>query len=362
MQPFSARALSGGQCSTSDGMVASPYQGRWRCRIADSPDGSSPSRIGRKINTSHFKQRLAPPKILLSQEREPLSIGLRPADLPASLEGASLTEGFPNFYDTTTFVAETLLPTRSGMYRVRGYRHSVDGGRTYSEPVAIITGEPEGHENVPIRVHDACFTSEVLGSLKCDCAEQLEMAMEYIQENAPGIVIYLQQEGRGIGLANKIAAYALQEEGLDTVDANRALGLPDDCREYTSVHNILADLNVKSVRLMTNNPRKLHVLEELGVKVNGRIPCLVKAQAHNLGYLATKKSRMAHFIEEHQLNGPSCVWSPEEVEEEEEEVVPGRRNHAAPVLRRPHPGRPLIPDPRHPSKQIGKEHSQSASP
>jgi GTP cyclohydrolase II len=134
---------------------------------------------------------------------------------------------------------------------------------------------------VALRVHDACFTSEVLGSLKCDCAEQLQLAMEYIHANAPGIVIYLWQEGRGIGLANKIAAYKLQEQGLDTVDANRALGLPDDSREYTSVRNILKELGVKSVRLMTNNPRKISELSDLGVKVNGRMPCQVQAGTHN---------------------------------------------------------------------------------
>ena len=103
-----------------------------------------------------------------------------------------------------------------------------------------------------VRVHDACFTSEVLGSLKCDCREQLHHALEYIHAAPPGMVIYLQQEGRGIGLANKIAAYALQEKGLDTVDANRALGLPDDCREYTAVRHILQDLGIKSIRLMVS--------------------------------------------------------------------------------------------------------------
>jgi GTP cyclohydrolase II len=156
-----------------------------------------------------------------------------------------------------------------------------DGGKTFGEPTAIICGQVEGQEDVALRVHDACFTSEVLGSLKCDCAEQLQMAMDYIHANAPGIVIYLWQEGRGIGLANKIAAYKLQEQGLDTVDANRALGLPDDSREYSSVRNILKELGVKSVRLMTNNPRKLSELTELGVKVTGRIPCQIQAGVHN---------------------------------------------------------------------------------
>ncbi|KAK9786794.1 hypothetical protein WJX73_000386 [Symbiochloris irregularis] len=173
---------------------------------------------------------------------------------------------------------------------------------------------------VPLRVHDACFTSEVLGSLKCDCSGQLQLAMEYIQQHKPGIVIYLQQEGRGIGLANKIAAYALQEKGLDTVDANRALGLPDDCREYSSVSNILRDLGVKSVKLMTNNPRKIRVLERLGVKVLERLPCIVAPGALNVHYLATKRLRMSHLLEgegstvdddqdKEELEGQFCHWN-----------------------------------------------------
>jgi GTP cyclohydrolase II len=213
----------------------------------------------------------------------------------------------------------------------------LDGGKTFVEPTAIMCGKVEGQENVAVRVHDACFTSgglgslcacsggllcsvdgdegcpcgptlgrrpsgpavagpggtpadpaplptrpaEVLGSLKCDCAEQLITALDYIRDHPPGIVIYLWQEGRGIGLANKIAAYKLQEQGLDTVDANRALGLPDDLREYTSVRNILRDLGVKSIRLMTNNPRKISVLTELGVKVTDRIPIQIEAGEHN---------------------------------------------------------------------------------
>lgn len=117
------------------------------------------------------------------------------------------------------------------------------------------------------------------------------------------MVIYLQQEGRGIGLANKIAAYALQEQGLDTVDANRALGLPDDAREYSSVRNILRDLGVRSVRLMTNNPRKLDVLTSLGVTISGRVPCQVQAQEHSAGYLAAKRDRMSHLLEDNLASG-----------------------------------------------------------
>ncbi|PSC75354.1 GTP cyclohydrolase II [Micractinium conductrix] len=221
----------------------------------------------------------------------------------------------------TKFVAETLLPTKQGKFRLRGYRHTVDGGRTYTEPSVIISGSPEGGANVPLRVHDACFTSEVLGSLKCDCREQLELAMDYIRDAPPGMVIYLQQEGRGIGLANKIAAYALQEKGLDTVDANRALGLPDDCREYSAVKHILADLSVSSVRLMTNNPRKMTELAGLGIPVTGRIPCQVPAQKYNAGYLSSKHRRMSHMLnpemyessdeQQEPLEGQYCFWDHE---------------------------------------------------
>lgn len=120
--------------------------------------------------------------------------------------------------------------------------------------------------------------------------------MELIQKHPPGAIIYLQQEGRGIGLANKLAAYALQERGLDTVDANRALGLPDDCREYSAVKSMLDDLNVRSVQLLTNNPRKLAEISALGVAVSGRIPCIVPAQKHNQEYLDAKQARMDHLL------------------------------------------------------------------
>jgi len=203
----------------------------------------------------------------------------------------------PAATDKTTFVAETLLPTRNGKFRVRAYRHTVDGV-TYSEPTAIVSGDIEGKSGVAVRVHDACFTSEVLGSMKCDCAEQLKKALDYVRDLPEGgMVIYLQQEGRGIGLANKIAAYHLQEQGYDTVDANRMLGLPDDCREYTAVKNILEDMGIKSVKLMTNNPRKIRVLSSLGVSVDDRISCIVEANEVNKGYLMSKETRMEHLLE-----------------------------------------------------------------
>lgn len=214
-------------------------------------------------------------------------------NLPISINAMSFDESSTG---ETTFVAETKLPTDRGFYRVRGYRHSVDGAPT-TEPVAIAYGEIEGRESVAVRVHDACFTSEVLGSLKCDCKQQLRLAMDYVQSN-DGMVIYLHQEGRGIGLANKLAAYQLQdEEGLDTVDANRALGLPDDTREYTAVANILEDMNIKSIRLMTNNPRKVATLEKLGVRIVSRIPCIVEPNLFNKGYLTAKEGRMKHYLD-----------------------------------------------------------------
>ena len=212
------------------------------------------------------------------------------ADSEADFELSMLTKK-----SETVFVAETLLPTRSGKFHVRAYRHTIDG--VTSEPTAMVSGAVEGLEGVPVRVHDACFTSEVLGSLKCDCAEQLNQALNYISENGPGVVIYLQQEGRGIGLANKIAAYQLQEKGYDSVDANRALGLPDDCREYTSVRNMLQEMGIKSIKLMSNNPRKIRVLTALGVKVVGRIPVLCEANEVNRNYLKTKEERMEHLLD-----------------------------------------------------------------
>lgn len=192
----------------------------------------------------------------------------------------------------TAFFSESLLPTRHGEFRVRVYRDQLSG----TEPSAIVAGDVRGQDGVPVRVHSECFTGEVLGSLKCDCREQLEFALELVQRHGRGVVIYLRQEGRGIGLGNKIAAYALQEEGLDTVDANRALGLPDDGREYGAAADILRDLGVRSVRVLTNNPAKLEQLRALEVPVVGRMPVLVPSSPHSRGYLQAKRRRMGHMI------------------------------------------------------------------
>ncbi|CAG9464476.1 unnamed protein product [Pedinophyceae sp. YPF-701] len=256
-------------------------------------------------------QRRGRPAARRARKAKTNAQGRGPAPKVAS--AAARTDEVKNVKVDTKFVAETLLPTRTGKFRVRAYRHTVDG-TTFSEPMAICYGMPEDGEDIPVRVHDACFTSEVLGSLKCDCAEQLQYALDFVQSKGCGIVIYLQQEGRGIGLANKIAAYRLQETGLDTVDANRALGLPDDCREYTSVRNILADMGIKSIQLMTNNPRKIRLLKELGVDVSGRIPVQIEANEVNAGYLTSKKIRMDHLlVDEKQKGKPGAAATPRSV-------------------------------------------------
>jgi GTP cyclohydrolase II len=191
------------------------------------------------------------------------------------------------------FIAETLLPTVHGRFRVRAYRDAETG----AEPLAMIVGDVEGTADVLCRVHDQCQTSEVFGSLRCDCKEQLDTALARIQKEG-GIVLYLPQEGRGIGLANKVAAYAAQELGLDTVDANRHLGLPDDAREYYAVRDILNDLKIASIKLMTNNPRKINELTSLGIKVVERVPIVTPPNSDfSLAYVKAKKERMFHMFD-----------------------------------------------------------------
>lgn len=191
---------------------------------------------------------------------------------------------------------------------MRAYRDSSSG----TEPIALIAGRvtPDKSDGVPTRIHDSCFTSEVIGSLKCDCKDQLEYAMDYILRNGPGVIIYLQQEGRGIGLANKILAYALQEHGVDTVDANTKLGFKSDARQYACVPHILKDCGVNSLSLMTNNPRKIERLRALDVVVKDRIPIVVGTNPHSEHYLQTKAERMGHFLATHHKSGVSALFRP----------------------------------------------------
>ena len=166
---------------------------------------------------------------------------------------------------------------------------------TEMEPVVMYSGDLRGHKGVVVRVHDQCFTSEVLGSKRCDCKEQLDMSLSYIQTHG-GAVVYMPQEGRGIGLANKVAAYELQDGGLDTVDANRHLGFDDDERSYDCVPAILADMGILSVQLVTNNPFKVRLLTDMGVVIDRTRPSLVEPNAFNSQYLRTKAARMAHSL------------------------------------------------------------------
>ena len=188
--------------------------------------------------------------------------------------------------------AEATLPTRHGVFRCIVFRHSED---LTKEHVALVIGEVSGHDTL-LRIHSECLTSEVFGSLKCDCAEQLDLALKRVGEAGRGVVLYLRQEGRSIGLVNKIRAYALQAEGADTVDANRALNLPDDARRYDAATEMLFWLGVRSVRVMTNNPAKIEALRALGVVVRERVPVVVEAQPFSRTYLATKRARMRHVL------------------------------------------------------------------
>ena len=188
------------------------------------------------------------------------------------------------------FEVETTVPTRHGAFRMRAYRDRSTG----ADHVAIVAGTPV--DGAIVRVHSECLTGEAFGSLKCECGPQLDASLDIIQEEG-GVVVYLRgQEGRGIGLTNKLRAYALQEDGLDTLDANLALGLPGDSRDYGAATSILHDLGLTSVRLLTNNPEKVRQLELHGVAVTERVPLVVGIGQFNEEYLATKRDRMGHHI------------------------------------------------------------------
>jgi 3,4-dihydroxy 2-butanone 4-phosphate synthase/GTP cyclohydrolase II len=190
------------------------------------------------------------------------------------------------------FEAEAKLPTTHGEFRVRGY-YDV---QTTADHVAIIAGNPG--PNALVRMHSECITGEAFGSLKCECGPQLEAALDAIAADPNGgVVVYLRgQEGRGIGLLNKLKAYSLQEKGLDTVDANLALGLPSEAREYGAAVAILEDLGIESVRLLSNNPAKRRYLEDAGIPVTETVPLIVGLAEQNIGYLEAKRARMGHMI------------------------------------------------------------------
>jgi 3,4-dihydroxy 2-butanone 4-phosphate synthase/GTP cyclohydrolase II len=189
-------------------------------------------------------------------------------------------------------IAEAELPTAYGSFRLIGYTNLVD----QRDHVALVKGDPAGHSDVLVRMHSECLTGDVFGSQRCDCGEQLHAAMRRIEEEGVGAIVYLKQEGRGIGLANKIRAYDLQDQGRDTVEANEVLGFKADLREYGLGAQILLDLGLTSIRLLTNNPRKIVGLEGYGLTISGREPLQVEEGEFNREYLATKRTKLGHIL------------------------------------------------------------------
>lgn len=190
--------------------------------------------------------------------------------------------------------AETKLPSKYGQFKMIAYENKLDD----KCHVAIVKGNVKGKENVLVRVHSECLTGDAFGSLRCDCGDQLAAALERIEAEGEGVVLYMRQEGRGIGLANKLRAYALQDEGKDTVEANVLLGFAPDLRDYGIGAQILADLGLSSIRLLTNNPAKRAGLEGYGLKIIDRVPLEMKANKFNKKYLSVKKIKMGHILKE----------------------------------------------------------------
>ena len=245
--------------------------------------------IGEMVNEDGSMMRL--PELIETGERESLPV-ITIEQIVEHLKTNDILYAH-NPTNRIRFEAEANVPTTHGNFRLRGYYDI----KTTADHVAIIAGNPTG-ENVLIRMHSECITGEAFGSLKCECGPQLDYALDQIANDPNGgIVIYLRgQEGRGIGLLNKLRAYSLQDQGYDTVDANLALGLPSENREYGAAVAILRDMGVHSVRLMTNNPAKSGFLINAGIPVNEYVPILVGQALENAGYLETKRARMGHMI------------------------------------------------------------------
>jgi len=210
-------------------------------------------------------------------------------------------------------VVTTRLPTAFGEFDVVGYRSLVDK----KHHVALVKGEVDGHPDVLVRVHSECLTGDVFHSLRCDCGEQLESALAMIEREGRGVLLYLAQEGRGIGLLNKLKAYNLQDQGLDTVDANLELGLPVDLRDYGIGAQILADLGLSSIRILTNNPKKIRGMEGYGLSVTAQIPIQHAPNPHNEAYLRAKRDRLGHSLHHQGLALDEQMVHEEEVQDRE---------------------------------------------
>jgi 3,4-dihydroxy 2-butanone 4-phosphate synthase/GTP cyclohydrolase II len=190
-------------------------------------------------------------------------------------------------------VAETKLPTGYGKFTAIAYKSDIDP----DEHLALVMGDISTEEPVLVRVHSECLTGDVFGSLRCDCGEQVALAMQSIANEGRGVLLYMRQEGRGIGFHNKMRAYALQDKGLDTVEANLSLGFPSDLRDYGIGAQILADLGLHEIRLLTNNPKKVIGLEGYGLKVIETLPIIATPNPYNRGYLETKQKKLGHLLE-----------------------------------------------------------------
>ena len=191
-------------------------------------------------------------------------------------------------------VAIADFPSRFGDFQIVAFYNNHDD----KEHIAVVAGDVCEGEEVPVRLHSECLTGDVLGSRRCDCGEQLEAALRMIEDEGMGIILYMRQEGRGIGLMNKIKAYQLQDFGLDTVEANIALGFEPDERDYAIAAHMLKSLHVKSIRLITNNPKKIVGLERHNINVVGRIPILIEPNPHNRDYLRTKATKSGHLLDD----------------------------------------------------------------
>ena len=239
--------------------------------------------------------------------------------------------------------AQTRLPNAFGLWQAYGYRHEIDG----TEYVALVLGDVADGTDVLTRLHSECLTGDVFGSLRCDCGAQLEAAMAAIAAEGRGVVLYLRgHEGRGVGLLSKLRAYELQDAGADTVDANLELGLPADAREYSAGAQMLADLGVRSVRLLTNNPAKVSGLTGCGVDVTARVPLTTAVTPYNLRYLTTKRDKLGHQIQNLNDSERTVVLPPAQVraESRSERRGPSRRGHGRRLGAQPgHRGHPLAP-------------------